>query len=146
MKPIIALAALVTLVTTTPISPTSPDNTTEVEADNNTLDANDAARPTLPGLYVCGKPEWNGVCVYGTPPSLRNHSPDGFLTCHNLAFLDKEMMSFGPDKGINCAVFTEKGCHGDVVQIESPGWAYMPAGAYNGGVGGFKSYTCEWKK
>jgi hypothetical protein len=134
---IIALTVLLTLITATPIPPAS---------DDSALEADDASLPSLPGLYVCEKPEWKGVCVYGTPGSLRHLNPDGTLHCHTLAFPDNEMMSFGPDEGINCAVFTEKGCTGDVVQIESPGWAYMPAGAYNEGVGGFKSYTCESKK
>ena len=94
------------------------------------------SRRGAPGVYVCEDASWRGACTYITP-SL-NTDPKG--DCLPITYADSNLwLSFGPDKGLKCAVYAAAACQGESMAIHFPGSSHFPGG---GAEGGSVSFRC----
>jgi hypothetical protein len=80
-----------------------------------TLDDTDAGAVYRRGgrnAYPCDGQGWMNNCWLITDPT----------NCHNRM---TNLGSFGPDKGLSCTMFENRGCTGGVATISYPGVGYM---------------------
>ncbi|KAF2192670.1 hypothetical protein K469DRAFT_694740 [Zopfia rhizophila CBS 207.26] len=87
------------------------------------------------GVYMSTEPDWGYRETQGLWQWLRI-VPN---LCHDLTVYDKNISSFGPDKGLKCIVYDEHTCKGNKLEIWHPGYARME---WNGWDNRVSSFNC----
>ncbi|EPQ57620.1 hypothetical protein GLOTRDRAFT_92602 [Gloeophyllum trabeum ATCC 11539] len=85
------------------------------------------------GAYYCTDINWGGNCQY---------TPDyGVCVTFGGSDWNDQVSSFGPDQGLECYLYTDWGCTGDVLPLEYPGAADLRQYSFNDAV---SSFACEY--
>lgn len=151
MRSVIVLAALASLATALIASPDhqTPPTDYSVDEGNNTLEAR--ADPVWPGWYECKQKAFRQPCAW-TPTGGK-----GALDCLRFKFsggsLDPDI-SFGPDKGVTCKLYTGTACEilTPPLIVEHPGGDLLAIGRKAGSfppdtLEGFWSFRCRsWQQ
>ncbi|KPI40500.1 uncharacterized protein AB675_7567 [Cyphellophora attinorum] len=76
------------------------------------------------GVYTCPQPNWSpqDQCRW-TQMEITGNSQQG--KCYAIDPSTSDKLSFGPDQGIWCILFTGKECSGDQSKIYYPGTPYL---------------------
>jgi hypothetical protein len=120
LTPLLALAGMAGIALSNPIATPTPDDT----------DAGAVYRRSGRNVYRCDGQGWVNNCWLITDPT----------NCHNRM---TSLGSFGPDKGLSCTMFENRGCTGRVAAISYPGvgsmWDWENKGGFN-----VNSWQCRW--
>ena len=114
---------------------TKPTNNEASQVDANTLTARENR-----GVYTCQFPNYQGICTW-----LSVTNKDDLGKCMPLPYISQTYISFGPDEGVACRVYTSPICvQGEGLNslgITHPGASNMFKAANEQG-GGFRRFQC----
>ena len=98
------------------------------------------------GVWICSDKDWKEPC--GWVPAWESET-----LCRGFPYPNSPWLSFGPDSGVTCTIFTDEHCNtaddGSYSQdLTFPGVYEMPGPAYQSGQGtahfsGYQAYKCH---